>query len=79
MKADFSIDCLGLYCPMPIIKTSQKIDDIEPGQVVEVLSDDEGIALDMPNWCQMTGNKFLGIEQDGEEFRAYVQKVGQAA
>lgn len=76
MKAEYSIDCLGLYCPMPIIKTSQKIDDIQAGEVVEVLSDDEGIVQDMPNWCEMTGNKFLGIEQDGDEYRAYVQKTG---
>jgi TusA-related sulfurtransferase len=79
MKADFVIDCLGLYCPMPIIKTSQKIDDIAPGQVVEVVSDDEGIVLDLPNWCQMTGNKFLGVEHQGDEFRAFVQKVAPPA
>ncbi len=75
MKADVSIDCLGLYCPMPIIKTAEKMKDIRIGQILEVLSDDIGIVDDMPNWCKMTGQEFLGLQKNDDEFRAYVKKV----
>lgn len=75
MKADVTIDCLGLYCPMPIIKTAEKIKELNNGEILEVLSDDEGIIEDMPNWCKMTGNEFLGIEKNDDEFKAYVKKV----
>lgn len=75
MKADVSIDCLGLFCPMPIVKTAEKIKEIDTGKVLEVISDDEGIVDDMPNWCKMTGHEFLGIEQNEDEFKAYVKKV----
>lgn len=75
MKADVSIDCLGLFCPMPIVKTAEKIKEIDAGKVLEVISDDEGIVDDMPNWCKMTGHEFLGVEQNEDEFRAYVKKV----
>jgi len=75
MKADLSVDCLGLFCPMPIIKTAETIKKIEIGQVLEVIADDEGIVEDMPNWCKMTGNDYLGIEEDDEEFKAYVKKA----
>ena len=42
---DRSLDTLGLYCPIPIIKTAEAIGEMEPGQVLEVLSDDPGIII----------------------------------
>ncbi len=74
MKADVSLDTYGLLCPMPIVKTAAKIKELQPGQVLEVLSTDEGIKEDMPAWCKATGNEFLGVEQDGEMYKAYVRK-----
>jgi TusA-related sulfurtransferase len=75
MKADASLDCTGLYCPMPIIKTSQKIKELEIGQVLEVIADDEGIKADLPAWCKTTGNEFLGIEARDSEYHGYVKKT----
>ncbi len=74
MKADQSLDCLGLYCPMPIIKTAERFKQLKQGEVLEVVSDDRGIKLDMPAWCEATGNEFLGIEEEGEKIRVYVKK-----
>ena len=75
MKAEVSIDCLGLYCPMPIIKTAEAIKKIEIGQVLEVIADDEGIVNDMPSWCKMTAHEYLGIEEDDDEVKTYVKKT----
>lgn len=75
MKADFSIDCLGLYCPMPIVKTAEKLKELKSGEVLEVVSDDEGIKKDMPAWCSTTGNEFLGTEEEAGHYRVYVRKV----
>jgi tRNA 2-thiouridine synthesizing protein A len=75
MKADATIDCVGLYCPMPIVKTAQKMKELKAGQVLEVLADDKGIKQDMPAWCQTTGNECLGIEDAGGEIRVYVRKT----
>jgi len=74
MKADHSLDCVGLYCPMPIVKTSQKIKELKKGEVLEVIADDKGIKQDMPAWCKSTGNEFLGIEDQGGEIKVYVKK-----
>jgi len=74
MKADVTLDCLGLYCPMPIAKTSEKIKKLKSGAVLEVVADDVGIKEDMPAWCKSTGNKFLGIEEADGEYKVYVQK-----
>jgi len=74
MKADASLDCIGLYCPMPIYNTSKKIKELKPGQVLEVLADDEGIKEDMPAWCKTTGNELVGIEEENGQYKAYVRK-----
>ena len=63
MKADETLDCVGLYCPMPIVHTARKMKELKAGQVLEVLSDDEGIKEDMPNWCKTTGNECLGLQK----------------
>jgi len=74
MKADITIDCIGLYCPMPIVNTTRQMKAMQPGQVLEVVADDEGIKQDMPNWAKMTGNEFLGIEEEDGKYRVFVRK-----
>ncbi|MFC2006078.1 sulfurtransferase TusA family protein [Chloroflexota bacterium] len=75
MKADESLDCIGLYCPMPIVKTAEKIRQLNQGDVLEVVADDKGIKQDMPAWCQATGHEFLGMEEAGGEIKVYVKKT----
>jgi TusA-related sulfurtransferase len=60
---------------MPIIQTKAKIDQLEVGQVLEVIADDPGIEADMPAWCKTTGNEFLGLEEEDGEYRVYVRKL----
>lgn len=74
MKADQSLDCTGLYCPMPIVKTAEMIKKLSKGEVLEVVADDKGIKQDMPAWCELTGHSFLGMEENGE-IRVYVKKT----
>jgi tRNA 2-thiouridine synthesizing protein A len=77
-RADIKLDTLGYFCPMPIIMTSKKIKELVPGQVLEVLSDDEGIKKDMPAWCQTTGHEMVGLEEEVANtkriYRAFVKK-----
>jgi len=74
IKADATLDCFGLLCPMPIVKTAQKIKEMQVGQVLEVLSTDEGIIEDMPAWCRATGNEYLGVEGAGGEYKVYIRR-----
>lgn len=75
MKADQRLDCIGLYCPMPIVKTAERIKQLKQGQVLEVVADDIGIKGDMPAWCEATGHEFLGLEEAAGEIRVYVKKT----
>ena len=75
MKADQSLDCMGLYCPMPIVKTAERIKQLKTGEVLEVVADDKGIKKDMPAWCEATGHEFLGMEEEGRQIKVYVKKT----
>ena len=75
MKADESLDCVGLYCPMPIVKTAEKIKQLKTGEVLEVVADDKGIKQDMPAWCEATGHDCVGMEEEGGEIKVYVKKT----
>ena len=70
-----TLDCYGLLCPMPIIQTAKKFKGMKVGEVLEVLSTDQGIREDMPAWCRTTGQEYLGSEEDGEVIRVYVRKL----
>ena len=74
MKADATLDCTGLYCPMPIAHTAKKLKELDIGQVLEILADDEGIKEDMPAWCRITGNELLGIEEEAGGYKVYIKK-----
>ena len=74
IKPDEVLDCVGLACPMPIFKASNKIKEMKPGEVLEVQSDDDGIEKDMPAWCDLTGNEYIGQVKEGGEYRVFVRK-----
>jgi len=75
MEADRTLDCIGLYCPMPIVKTANEIKSLKTGEVLEIVADDPGIRQDMPAWSKATGHEFLGIEEAGKEIKVYVRKT----
>ena len=77
MQADETLNCLGFYCPIPIVQTANKVKELAPGKVLEVLADDMGIKEDMPNWCKVTGNECLGIEEKDGQYKVYVRKAAK--
>lgn len=74
LEADRRLDTLGLFCPVPIVRTAETIRRMGAGEVLEVLSDDRVILLDMPAWCRSTGHRFLGMRRDGATLRLFVRK-----
>ncbi len=75
MQTDETLDCVGLYCPMPIVHTARRIKELKSGQVLEVLSDDKGIMEDLPAWCKTTGNECLDIQEEQGVYHIYVKKT----
>jgi len=74
MKADQSLDCVGLYCPMPVVNTRREMDKLAVGQILEVLADDPAAEEDLKAWAKRTGQKILEIEKTDEGIRFLIQK-----
>lgn len=54
------MNTLGRRCPIPVMELAKHIGDLPPGAVVAVVSDDEAARLDIPAWCEMRGQEYLG-------------------
>jgi TusA-related sulfurtransferase len=78
LLADRRLDTVGLFCPVPIIRTAEIVSRMRPGEVLEVLSDDGVILIDMPAWCRSMGHGFLGARREGEELHLFVRKQADA-
>jgi len=75
MTIDFELDAVGMACPVPIVKTAKKMREMLPGQVLRIISDDEGFKADIVAWCESTGNEFLGLEEKDGKIYGTVRKV----
>lgn len=74
IKEDQVLDCSGLLCPMPIVKTTKAIKELQPGQILKVIATDAGYPPDVEAWSRQTGNAVLtSIAQDGR-FIVFIQK-----
>ncbi|MFD7290639.1 cysteine desulfurase/sulfurtransferase TusA family protein [Streptomyces sp. NPDC059863] len=65
------VDALGKRCPIPVIELAKVFGDVPVGGTVTVLSDDEAARLDIPAWCEMRGQEYVG-ERPADHGVAYV-------
>ncbi|MEU5552331.1 MULTISPECIES: sulfurtransferase TusA family protein [unclassified Micromonospora] len=57
---DEVLDCLGQRCPLPVIALARRLPSLPVGAVIRVLADDPAAAVDIPAWCRMRQQEFLG-------------------
>lgn len=69
------LDCRGLQCPLPVIKTAQTIKTLELGQVLELLATDPGVEPDMKAWAGRTGNELISIEERAGVFHVLLRRA----
>jgi tRNA 2-thiouridine synthesizing protein A len=72
--ADKTLDCVHMLCPMPILKISKAIKEIEVGQTLLMLADDPGAKPDMDTWTRRMGHDLVGFEQEGKLMRFLVKR-----
>ncbi|MFC5402863.1 sulfurtransferase TusA family protein [Cohnella soli] len=69
------LDCKGLACPMPIVRTKKAIEALKPGEVIEMQATDKGSLADIQGWAKNTGHQYLGTLHEGEVLKHYVRKA----
>lgn len=76
MKYDVTkvLDCKGLSCPMPVIKTKKELDNMDSGEILEVHATDKGSESDLRAWANTVGHKYLAIEKKDDILKHYIEK-----
>jgi tRNA 2-thiouridine synthesizing protein A len=74
MEADKTIDCKGLNCPMPVIKTKKALNEMQPGQILRMEATDKGSKSDITAFASRTGNELLEVKEEGGTFIFFLKK-----
>jgi TusA-related sulfurtransferase len=75
LTANNVVDARGTSCPGPLLAAKKAIGEIESGEILEVLSSDEGTKHDIPKWCEKMGHEFLGIIEENSYARLFLKKA----
>ena len=68
-----TLDARGLLCPLPVIRTQDRITDLRPGTLLDVFATDPGTLQDIPAWCRVHGHEVVETEREGREIRIRVK------
>jgi TusA-related sulfurtransferase len=74
-KPDKTLDCLGLYCPEPVFKTRMELDEMQVGEVLEVLADDPAAEADIRSLVKHLEQEILSVSKEGNMVRILIKKV----
>jgi len=74
IKEDQVLDCSGMLCPMPIVKTSKAMKELQSGKILKMISTDAGSPPDIAAWSRQTGNELLLSTTEGNKFIFFLKK-----
>jgi rhodanese-related sulfurtransferase/TusA-related sulfurtransferase len=75
IHTDHVLECEQLSCPMPVVKTKKAMEEIMPGEVLEVRATDKGSVADLQNWARRTGHQYIGLIEENGVFRHFLRKA----
>ena len=75
LKADKTLDCSGMLCPVPVIKTSKAIKEVQVGEVLQMVATDPGAPADMEALARQTGNELLDSHQEDGKYIFYFRRI----
>lgn len=69
------LDCVGLLCPVPVIKTGRAVREVPIGATLQVLADDPGAELDLRDWCSANRHELLHQHAEGEVWITHIRRT----
>lgn len=75
--ASLELDCRGQLCPQPVIELGRRYTEVAVGAIVAVVADDVAARHDVPAWCRMRAQEYVGedVADDGTP-RYLVRRLG---
>jgi tRNA 2-thiouridine synthesizing protein A len=74
IKPDAELDCVGLYCPMPIARTKEEIENVDIGLILKVEADDPASEEDIPRWAKRSGHELVKFERSGNVLTFWIRR-----
>ncbi|NNJ13405.1 sulfurtransferase TusA family protein [Chloroflexales bacterium ZM16-3] len=74
LNADKVLDCTGMLCPVPVVKTAKAIREIAVGQVLRLIATDPGAVPDMQAWSRQTGHELIDTQTEGNTFIFHLRR-----
>jgi tRNA 2-thiouridine synthesizing protein A len=71
-ESTLELDCRGLLCPRPVIELARHLEDVAVGDVIAVVADDAAAALDIPAWCRMREQEYVGADTASDGVARYL-------
>jgi TusA-related sulfurtransferase len=71
-EPDLELDCRGQLCPRPIIELARHLTDVAVGGVIAVVADDAAAAHDVPAWCRMRAQEYVGSDRAADGVARYL-------
>jgi tRNA 2-thiouridine synthesizing protein A len=71
--ARYQLDARQLLCPMPVIRVQNRVQELQPDDVLEVVCTDPGAANDVPAWCRINGHRVLDVQRDNNEITITIE------
>jgi len=75
VRADRTLDCLGLYCPEPVFRVRTELDKMKVGEVIEVLADDPAAEEDIKSLVKRLEQQLLNLSKEGNTLRFVIKKI----
>lgn len=72
----YELDARRMLCPMPVIKTQNKVKELSDGDILAVVCTDPGALSDIPAWARINGHVVLGHEENDDELTITVRVGG---
>jgi tRNA 2-thiouridine synthesizing protein A len=67
------LDARGLLCPLPVIRTQDRVAGLGPGECLAVRCTDPGVLQDIPAWCRINGHRVLETRREGRDIVVVVE------
>lgn len=71
------LDARRLLCPLPVIRTQNRVRELAPGDQLEIRCTDPGATQDIPAWCRLYGHRVLKVCEDGGEIAITIEVVAE--
>lgn len=74
LMVDKEVDCTGMICPLPVLRTKKALADMQTGKILKVIATDQGAEHDIPMFAKQTGNELVESEKLDEAFIFYLKR-----